>query len=329
MHSITVNGFPRFEWTVWRNCGDNPVHPQGGTWPFDRAGWCPGSWVDTHAHELTPLVAPGDEVVIDYAISPHDPDIFEGSGRYVVSHQLVSYGPPSFERDVAVTAVLRPHDHDEWRRMNPVSLEPVVVIRNQGSRPLRSVRIRYGLVDGVESTHAWTGDLAFLEPDTVTLPIPDWTGMASGSRFVVRVDGPNGEVDPYPHNDRMEVSVVAPRILPGRFGVRVKSPGFGRAAEHRWTITDARGHTVAARERFEDDTEVTDPVVLSPGAYRFSFVDDGEDGLIRHWWLRGSDPDRIGEDGQVALVDVDGEILVDLGFDFAEGVSLEFFVGDW
>lgn len=326
-HSLLVNGFPRFAWTVWRNCGDNPVYPQGGTWQFDRAGWCPSTWVDTHAHELTPLVTPGDEIVIATGIEPPDPDTFEGSGRYVVSHQLVSYGPPSFVRDVAVTHVLRPSDHDEYGRMNPVSLEPVVVIRNQGSAPLREARIRYGLVDGESSEHRWTGDLAFLESDTVSLPIPDWTGMRAGARFAVTVDRPDGKRDEYAPDDRMETTVAPPVTLPPTFGVRVMSPGSGRAAEHRWQITDADGEVVAARDTFEDDTDVTDPVALPDGAYRFTFVDDGEDGLIRHWWLRGSDPDSIGEDGQVTIVDDAGETLIDLGFDFAEGVDVEFFVG--
>ncbi len=27
---------------MWKKCGDNPLYPQGGTWIFDRAYWCPG-----------------------------------------------------------------------------------------------------------------------------------------------------------------------------------------------------------------------------------------------------------------------------------------------
>ena len=35
------------------DCGNNPIYPQGGTWPFDRAGWCPGTIVDYQKFELT------------------------------------------------------------------------------------------------------------------------------------------------------------------------------------------------------------------------------------------------------------------------------------
>ncbi len=35
-------------------CADNALFPQGGTWIYDRAGWCPGAPVDTRDMELTP-----------------------------------------------------------------------------------------------------------------------------------------------------------------------------------------------------------------------------------------------------------------------------------
>ncbi|MBK8441874.1 MAG: hypothetical protein IPL35_00010 [Sphingobacteriales bacterium] len=26
---------PQFQWQVWKECADNPLYPQGGTWIFD------------------------------------------------------------------------------------------------------------------------------------------------------------------------------------------------------------------------------------------------------------------------------------------------------
>lgn len=35
-----------FQHDLWRSdCENNPCSPQGGTWPYDRAGWCPGDKV--------------------------------------------------------------------------------------------------------------------------------------------------------------------------------------------------------------------------------------------------------------------------------------------
>ena len=42
-HYINIDGNmpPTDTWQVWTECAENPVYPQGGTWIYDRAGWCP------------------------------------------------------------------------------------------------------------------------------------------------------------------------------------------------------------------------------------------------------------------------------------------------
>ena len=37
-HHVKVNGTKHFEWLNWKECADNPVIAQGGTWIYDRAG---------------------------------------------------------------------------------------------------------------------------------------------------------------------------------------------------------------------------------------------------------------------------------------------------
>ncbi|MFH1865223.1 MAG: LamG-like jellyroll fold domain-containing protein [Candidatus Eisenbacteria bacterium] len=327
-HSLAVDGQDRFHWTVWRDCGMNPVHPQGGTWQFDRAGWCPGTFVDTYEHELTRWVEPGAEVVLDYGIEPYDPENGEADGRFVVSHQLFSYGPPSFGLDAAAAEVIAPSAHGEYRRLNPVSGEAVVRIRNMGAAPLTGLTILYGLVDGRESSFAWEGELAFLESEVVTLPAPDWTGMGEGAGFFAEVAHPNGGPDENRSNDRAVATVAAPRVLPPEFLIEVETPGFGRAADNSYTITDRDGFVVARRDSFEDEATYRDRVELMAGSYTLEFLDTGEDGLIRHWWLRGSAPDSVGQNGALRLLDADGGLLLDLGYDFAEKRTLRFFVGD-
>jgi len=327
-HSLLVDGEERFRWTVWRDCGMNPVHPQGGTWQFDRAGWCPGAFVDTSDHELTPWVEPGGEVMLDYAVEPYDPENGEADGRFIESHQLFTYGPPNFTLDAAVEDVLAPSTRDERRRMNPVSGEAVVRVRNLGSEPLRRLSFRYGLEGGRDSRYDWEGELSFMEWTDVTLPAPDWTGAAAGARFEVALERPNGRADEHPCNDTAVAEVPAPHVLPEEFFIYVETPGFGRASENSYTITDRRGFVVARRDSFADDTTYRDPVRLGPGAYTFEFLDDAEDGLIRHWWLRGSAPDSIGRNGALMFIGSSGDTLMNLGYDFAEKRTVRFFVGE-
>lgn len=84
---------------------------------------------------------------------------------------------------------------------------------------------------------------------------------------------------------------------------------------------------VASRDSFTDEATYRDTVHLAPGANTLELADTEEDGLIRHWWLRGSAPDSIGENGALRLLDTGGELLLDLGYDFAERRTLRFFMG--
>ncbi|MDM7914317.1 MAG: peptide-N-glycosidase F-related protein [Candidatus Eisenbacteria bacterium] len=58
---------------VWRSdCESNLCSPQGGTWQYDRAGWCPGDKVDPWDADITESVTPGETAVLDYGIMPYE-----------------------------------------------------------------------------------------------------------------------------------------------------------------------------------------------------------------------------------------------------------------
>ena len=45
------------EEAIWRDdCGMLPISPQGGTWIFNRANWCPGDAVEVHEFELSEFI---------------------------------------------------------------------------------------------------------------------------------------------------------------------------------------------------------------------------------------------------------------------------------
>ncbi|MBT3233685.1 MAG: hypothetical protein HN356_12850 [Calditrichaeota bacterium] len=326
-HYLHINGVSRFNWTVWKDCGMNPVYPQGGTWQFDRAGWCPGTWVDTYDHEITRYVQNSTEVILDYDIEPYDPEIGEAGASYLVEHQLITYGAPNFKRDAAIKDIIAPNDRCEYRRQNPISGNAVFELENLGYQTLESLKITYGLEGNEQSTFHWKGSLEFLKSETVTLPAADWSGMDEHSKFVVHASKPNSRKDQNKFNDRMITKVREPHILPMEFIVYLETPGFGRAIENSFVIIDENEKVVTERSGFEDDSTYQEQIKLTPGAYEFTFSDTNEDGMIRHWWLRGSDPERIGKNGLLQIRDLEGEVLVDLGYDFAEKEVVRFFVG--
>ena len=50
--------------------------------------------------------------------------------------------------------------------------------------------------------------------------------------------------------------------------------------------------------------------------------------MIRHWWLFWEDPDKVGTNGELKLLDLEGNEILNLGYDWAEKRTLQFFVGE-
>jgi len=83
-HSIVV-GAQTFTHLLWRGCANNTCSPQGGTWQYPRAGWCPGDKVTPWDNDITSLLTPGQPLSFDYNIeeyfnpcNPTNPDCIPG-----------------------------------------------------------------------------------------------------------------------------------------------------------------------------------------------------------------------------------------------------------
>jgi len=70
-HQLIVNN-DTMTHNLWRmDCGANPCSPQGGTWQYSRAGWCPGASVIPWDLDVTTSVIPGTNCNINYDIEPY------------------------------------------------------------------------------------------------------------------------------------------------------------------------------------------------------------------------------------------------------------------
>ena len=326
-HELLLNGRPWQSWIVWRNCGDNPIQPQGGTWQFDRAGWCPGSFVDTYDHVVPASALRDTLIAIDYSIEDYAESGGEEDGRYHIEHQFLQYGPCERSLDAALDEIIAPSSADEFRRYNPVSGNAIVRVANRGCETLKMLRIHYGLENGPTGEHFWRGELN--EGDTLQLLLPalDWLAKPdSAPSFSACITEVNGRQDAAPWNNCLYSQPRPWLFLPDTIVVEMLSPDQGRAAENEWQLLDAAGQLLASRNSFVDAQTQRDTLLLAPGAYEFHCRDSEEDGMILHWWLRGYAPDQMGSNGRLRLLDAQDILLVDLGYDFAEGVGLRFFV---
>ncbi len=324
-HTYFINEWDHFRWNVWTDCGFNAIYPQGGTWPFDRAGWCPGTKVDEHDFELTPFVHPGDSVSIDYGIEMYK-DNGEKDGEYRMSHQLFTYGPPNFYLDAAIEDIIAPSSKDSYSRINPICSNPVVVIRNMGKVPLKTVTIRYGLKDEPGFVFEWHGKLEFLEKEEVVLPPPDWRDHEKSLIFEVQLLDPNMERDERPENNFLSSTVLPPEVLPNKFILYIEPNNLGRERDNEYMLTDDCGSVVYRREEFASDTLFRDEIELLPGCYEFRLTDKVEDGMNRHWWNYYENPDMIGKNGKVEIQDLKGNVIRKFPYDFGQEILYRFAV---
>lgn len=72
IHQVIV-GSAVTDHILWRgDCNQNPCSPQGGTWAYARAGWCPGAGVIPFEVDATNNVTPGQNAVIDYNLQAYE-----------------------------------------------------------------------------------------------------------------------------------------------------------------------------------------------------------------------------------------------------------------
>lgn len=71
-HWLEVEGEEVARRRLWRDdCDQNPCSPQGGTWRFNRAGWCPGSDSPMWSVDISDLAPPGESVRLDYFLDDY------------------------------------------------------------------------------------------------------------------------------------------------------------------------------------------------------------------------------------------------------------------
>jgi len=318
-HSVWVNGNKEFEWWLWNECSFNQVQPQGGTWIFDRAGWCPGDAVQTFDHEITDLVQPGDSVVLDYEI---DAAGLTPEGNWVLRTQLVSYGEINHQLDVAIEDVIAPAANDVHGHFNPICDRPKVVIRNRGAEPITSAIITYGVVGGFKPCYyRWNGNLEFMESTEVELPLFNWTGAhnSANPRFFATVSYPNYVQDGYDRNNNIEVPFVLPPQYPDKFVVRLATNR--RANENRWYVLDDAGNVVYQRAFLSSLTTYEDTLELAQGCYTLILEDQSQDGLD-FFFNRA----QAGT-GSFQFEDKDGNLIRRFDPDFGGEIRHQFTVG--
>jgi len=310
---------------IWRDdCGEVALYPQGGTWVYDRANWCPGDKATTRKHELTSFLSTGQENLLDFDIYRSNWSPAEASYRYDV--QLITYEEPNFNLDAVMEDIIAPSTKQEHFRFNPTCSSPIVKIKNQGIEDLTSAYIVYGF-DGYDpNTYLWEGNLAFGETEMVYLPPINWYSWDQNLSFYARINMPNYQPeDDYTINDILYSDYEFVEEYPGTFAIWFKTNDVPN--ESSYELSDNQGNLIFSRSNMSANTIYKDTMQLDPGCYKFQILDTGgnqynnEDGLT--WWANNDGS------GYARLKNIPGGFFKYYQDDFGTELTDYFRVGEY
>ena len=321
---VKINGAQTHSQYNWdATCGENPIFPQGGTWIYDRANWCPGTKAQTFNHEITPFITSGDSIDVNI-----DFQAYSWSGTqtpsYIIECQLFQYNEPSFTNSVEILDVIRPSLKDVHSRKNPICSTPLIEIRNYGSNPLTTLEIEYGILGGTTNTYNWTGNLAFLETEEIELPnLTSWAG--TDNIFVVNLKNPNGQADEYNANNNMQSEFEVVPEYPATFALWVETNSgvintLTQESETSWEFLDEVGNTIFSSGSLISNTQYRDTLSFNNGCYTFVVSDTDEDGL--DFWANNDGG------GIVRFREIGASWLKSFNPDFGTNIIHQFRIGE-
>ncbi|MCC6412491.1 MAG: T9SS type A sorting domain-containing protein [Saprospiraceae bacterium] len=277
-HYINLNGGTQeFTYNVWKACGKNPIYPQGGTWVFDRAGWCPGMATDVREFALDGLVQPGQSVEFDYGVN--GPNL--ASANYLVNNQLVSFGAYNFPNDASIEAIVRPNkDQVEFERLNPACNAPTVRVKNGGFQVIESIKFEYTTGPGFVEQYTWTGNLDRQQMADIALPAPPTGFWSAGTTFTATILEVNGGPDYNPDNNFARTNFTPAKNFnyPNNI-IQLRLITNNTGADYSYRIKDGAGAVVLERNMTASNTTYTEDLTFPGGCYTLEFDDAGNDGL--------------------------------------------------
>ncbi|HEX3007845.1 MAG TPA: peptide-N-glycosidase F-related protein [Bacteroidales bacterium] len=297
---------------MWKDCGGNPLYPQGGTWLYDRAYWCPG---DLQIPDIIELPATPGKHTVSLEMEPYTATGNMNAVEQITAY-MFQYSKPKQKVDVAIEKVLVPNDEQQFSRMNPAGFNPRFTIRNLGSENLRSVLVTYGTSGFAKQTFQWKGNLKFNE--TTDIMIPGDINFKEGSNtYTISLSKPNGGKDAWMGDNERTTRFTSPRILPTDFVLQFKTNS--RPKDNRISVINQKMDTVFTKsaEQLSENTLYQDTLRLSEGKYELNLTDTAGDGL--EFWAEPQNGD-----GYLRIFDTQGNLIHAFESDCGNGQFLSF-----
>lgn len=282
---------------IWKDCGDNPLYPQGGTWIYDRAYWCPG---DLQTPDIIDMPLTKPKHTIDLDMEPFTANNIK-QPREVISSYFFQYSEPTHANDVTIEEIFAPNNVSNYNRFNPTGFNSRIRIRNLGKENLKTLNITYGTVGFEKQAYRWEGDLEFYKEAIITLP-SEISATEGLNKFLVILSEPNGAEDEWKADNKLESKFYDIPTLPTKIIVDFFTNN--KPEENSLFIINNENDTIFTRtsDMLEPATNYSDTLNLAEGNYYLELIDTLGDGL--EFWF---EPEA--GYGRLRLRDTNGAII--------------------
>ncbi|MFV0506480.1 MAG: peptide-N-glycosidase F-related protein [Bacteroidales bacterium] len=309
---------------LWKNCGNNPLYPQGGTWIFDRALWCPGDLQEPDIINTYPTS--GSKHALTMEMEPYQTDNIKQPKENIRS-TIFYYSAPKNENDVLLEEILKPNKDPFFNRLNPAIKNPTIKIRNLGSEPLKTLSIKYCSMANGESynkkEYQWTGNLAYYESAIIDLPGIIYSERERHNSFSVECLMPNGQEDAWKGDNKKTVDFNPPMEMPSEFIIQYKTNSTPQ--ENFIELKDENDNIIYSKmpQDVDPNTTYNDTIKMPEGATsgELTLIDTAGQGL-EFWFLVEQGY------GFLRVLDMSGRMVHEFEKDCGDGEKFAFSISD-
>lgn len=282
---------------MWKDCGDNPLYPQGGTWIFDRAYWCPG---DLQVPDIIDMPLLKSKHILDLNMEPFTANDINQPKEAITAY-FFQFSDPTHTNDVAIEEIIAPNNISNYNRFNPTGFNPAIKIRNLGKENLTSLKISYKTTGFEEITYKWEGNLAFYESSIISLP-GEIFAKEGVNTFSVVLSKPNGKRDEWQADNTLKSEFYDIPTIPSKFVVDFLTNN--KPEENSLFIVNSFNDTVYRKSpgTLDSATNYADTLELEEGNFYLMLTDSLGDGL--EFWFQPESGY-----GHLRLKDVNGNLI--------------------
>lgn len=177
---------------------------------------------------------------------------------------------------------------------------PMVKVENLGQNDLTSLTFEYNINDYQTATYDWTGSIASLQSEVITLPEVEFLPMGDNIITVTVADDDNN--DNNTNTGTLEESVFAANDV----SLELHTDGYGD--ECSWNLTDIDGNILYSGGSYGNNQTINETFELTTGnCYIFNLMDAYGDG-----------------GGPVYLTDSEGTTIFSTNGSYGSGVTFNF-----